>query len=246
MIVTELDTFVKKFYQLWNAGQVAHLDVDSNAGNAWVGLRVQLGHAPGPLHQQLHPTYKKSDCPSRQRRRARRAAARAEEVNAEEATTTTTAETFIEETEVSTEEVEVAAEAATDKIDIVVPAAEEASSDQVKCDQCELTFRNTRGLKTHKGRVHKMIQQLDGFEEEPDNDYEYTFESNYGEEDILYTLEELNIVSKLVSRVKIGSDRSANRLCTVIVSIPRDGWQWPGMNGLQREVIKNLKSIPSC
>ena len=130
--------------------------------------------------------------------------------------------------------------------EIISSAAEEASSDHVKCDQCDSTFRNTRGLKAHKGRGHKMIQQLDGFEEESDNEYEYTFESNYGEEDILYTFEELNIASKLVSRVKIGSDRSANRLCTVIVSIPRDGWQWPGMNGLQREVIKNLKSIPSC
>ena len=84
MSVTELDTFIQKFYQLWNSGQTAHLDVDTHAGKAWVGLRVQLGHVPGPLHH--HPPFiqprKKSESPSRQRRRARRAAAR---LTAEEA-----------------------------------------------------------------------------------------------------------------------------------------------------------------
>jgi hypothetical protein len=77
----EIDTFVKKFYQLWSAGRTAHLDVDTHAGKAWVGLRVQLGHAPGPLHHQHHPQ-KKTVSPSQQRRRARRAAARL--TNAEE------------------------------------------------------------------------------------------------------------------------------------------------------------------
>ena len=80
MSITEIDNFVKKFYQLWNAGHTAHLDVDTHAGNAWVGLRVQLGHAPGPLHHHPHPPFfqaqKKTVSPSRQRRRARRAAAR--------------------------------------------------------------------------------------------------------------------------------------------------------------------------
>ena len=88
MFVTELETFVQKFHQLWSAGQSAHLDLEAHAGRAWVGLRVQLGHVPGPLHHQLHPqpnpkVQKKKDSPSRQRRRARRAAARqasAEEV----------------------------------------------------------------------------------------------------------------------------------------------------------------------
>ena len=62
----------------------AHLDVRTHAGEAWVSLHVQLGHAPGPLHHQLHPTFPPSprskNSPSRQRRRARRAAARTEKV----------------------------------------------------------------------------------------------------------------------------------------------------------------------
>ena len=79
MAVPELESFVKKFHQLWSAGLSAHLDLDANDGRAWVGLRVQLGHAPGYLHQHLHPSYdqayRKPDSRSRQRRRVKRAAA---------------------------------------------------------------------------------------------------------------------------------------------------------------------------
>ena len=76
MVTTELDSFIQKFYRLWYDGHTAHLDLDTCAGKAWVGLRVQLGHAPGPLHQQQFHFRKKSFGPSRQRRRERRAATR--------------------------------------------------------------------------------------------------------------------------------------------------------------------------
>ena len=77
MLVTELETFVQKFHQLWKAGLSAHLDLESHAGNAWVGLRLRLGQdVPGPHLQVFHPSSKKSDSPSRQRRRARREAVR--------------------------------------------------------------------------------------------------------------------------------------------------------------------------
>ena len=80
---SELDTFIVKFRHLWKAGLDAHLDIESHAGQAWVGLHVRLGHEPGPAQQ--HPPFtphvdkKTRDGPSRQRRRARRAAARAEQ-----------------------------------------------------------------------------------------------------------------------------------------------------------------------
>ena len=48
MTVTELDTFVTKFYHLWSAGLNAHLDVKTHAGNAWVSLHLDLGPAPDP------------------------------------------------------------------------------------------------------------------------------------------------------------------------------------------------------
>ena len=85
MYVTELDSFVYKFHQLWKAGITAHLDVDSHAGKAWVGLRVQLGHVPGPAHQhQVHPSFPKISHhihrgPAYQRRQERRKAAAAAE-----------------------------------------------------------------------------------------------------------------------------------------------------------------------
>ena len=47
MVTTELDSFLQKFYRLWYDGHTAHLDLDTCAGKAWVGLRVQLGHALG-------------------------------------------------------------------------------------------------------------------------------------------------------------------------------------------------------
>ena len=54
-MVTELDTFIQKFHQLWNSGHTAHLDLDTCAWKAWVGLRVhvQLGYAPGPPHEKV-------------------------------------------------------------------------------------------------------------------------------------------------------------------------------------------------
>ena len=81
MIVTEVDTFIQKFRDLWQSGLDAHLDLDTHAGQAWVGLRVRLGHAPGPLHHQVQPNSqrKSRNSPSRQRRRAKRASARQNE-----------------------------------------------------------------------------------------------------------------------------------------------------------------------
>ena len=84
MASQEIHSFVEKFHQLWNAGFSAHLDVDTHAGEAWVGLRVNLGHARGghqPEQGHLASFYPKQESSSRQRRRARRAAARSVQEN---------------------------------------------------------------------------------------------------------------------------------------------------------------------
>ena len=84
MNVTERDSFVKKFHQLWNDGLTSHLD--THAGNACVGLRVQLGHVPVPLQRPVPPFQQKVHwtvvSPSCQRRRARSEAAQKEKENA--------------------------------------------------------------------------------------------------------------------------------------------------------------------
>ena len=77
---SEFGSFVSKFRNLWAAGKVAQLNVECHHGVATVGLRVQLGRAPAPVHRhhgqhQHQPGRRKS--PAQQRRKARRAAERA-------------------------------------------------------------------------------------------------------------------------------------------------------------------------
>lgn len=89
---SELDSFIRKFHQLWSAGYSAHLDVGTTAGQAWVGLRVQLGAENSNQGTFFpHPKPKKRFGPSRIRRRNRRAAARAamnaDDINTEEVVT---------------------------------------------------------------------------------------------------------------------------------------------------------------
>ena len=78
MASQEIYSFVEKFHQLWNAGLSAHLDIDTHAGEAWVGLRVKLGNGHEHPSEYKQPTsfYLKPETSSRQRRRSRRAAAR--------------------------------------------------------------------------------------------------------------------------------------------------------------------------
>ena len=70
----EIDSFVGKFRQLWRAGLDVHLDLNAHAGNAWVGIKLNLGQ-PKSTQQQCE-ILKKRYSPSRIRRRERRAASR--------------------------------------------------------------------------------------------------------------------------------------------------------------------------
>ena len=261
----ELDSFFCKFKFLWYAGYDANLRVETNAGEAKVILEAGLGPFTVPTqpfnfphgHDAHHVRHHNS--PAQKRRRERREAARRDaatiqdnlnDENAVEASEVVDAEKVSTNTAEKALETIQAGKATTQESNNTV-AEEAKDSNHVQCDLCDSEFRNTRGLKTHKGRVHKNISQMDGFIEEQDLDENcvFTFESTYAEEDIKYTLVELlseEIVCELISRVKIGNVRSANHLCKVIVSIPRDDWQWPVMGELQAEVLKNLKMSPSC
>ena len=79
MAEQEIDSFIRKFKDLWKCGFDAHLDVDTHAGQAWVVLRVGLG-VHGHHQAKIIGT---SDSPCRHCRRARREVAR--KVKAEEA-----------------------------------------------------------------------------------------------------------------------------------------------------------------
>ena len=94
MFHTQLNSFVVKFHQLWKAGYNAHLNVDSHAGYAWCGLRVDLGAAPAaPRHQQQVRPGPRRHAPSYRRRLEARAAARAAASNEAEKATEDATET---------------------------------------------------------------------------------------------------------------------------------------------------------
>ena len=152
MEATEIDTFIRKFYQLWNSGHTAHLDIDTCAGKAWVGLRLQLDHAPAG-HQHQPAYHQKRFSASRQRRRIRRAAAHAANTHthahAEEASekstnngdVNTTAKKVFENVdhgnkEVETEEVE-AEEVVVEETEAEEVVVEETEAEEVEVEEVE-------------------------------------------------------------------------------------------------------------
>ena len=77
----EIEKFFVKIKQLWKAGWNAHLDLDANGGQAWVGLRLQLSGGGLTTMKAAKDTLKKSN--SREWRRARIAFLRNSGVNKE-------------------------------------------------------------------------------------------------------------------------------------------------------------------
>ena len=187
----ELDSFFSKFKFLCCYGYNASLKVENVAGEATVILEAGPFPVPAQPFNYRHQV-RRHLCPAQQCRRERREAARRaaavaqnqlndQELEAEEVTNDDK-ETVNEATVVETV-------AATD--DSATATAEEAVA-AVPCDLCDSKFRNIRGLKTHKGRVHKeIIPQFDGAGEEPETQCVYTFVSTFAEEDVEYTLKEV-------------------------------------------------------
>lgn len=145
MHVSELDTFIDKFKQLWFCGLDAHLDVNTQAGHAWVGLHLRLGAAPpGPPHFHLHQEQERPRHvgPAQLRRRERRKAGR--QAAAEVARRHEPASCDAEEVEHNVENDE---EVNTDNEEIVIADitnAGEASTDtdNYSCELCDSNFKN--------------------------------------------------------------------------------------------------------
>ena len=165
MFVTELDSFVQKFHQLRKAGLTAHLDLDTHAGNAWVGLRVQLSHVPGPAQ---HSSHHQRRGPAYQRRQLRRQAAQADQASesSHAAETAQTAETSSSSDALPTAQASEASNV-TENVDMtkeseekeVSKLAEEAS---FQCDMCDFESNWANGLNIHMARKHADMEQLDG------------------------------------------------------------------------------------
>ena len=147
-----------------------------------MGLRVQLGHVPGPLHHQVHPQHQQAFrkvSPSRLRRRARRLAARENASFANTRATGEVATTSSEEEHANT--VEYTGDASTtekeenndpteqnekttekvehEKVDEKVA---ENASDTFQCLICDFTSTWKNGLSVHMGKKHGNLEQLDG------------------------------------------------------------------------------------
>ena len=179
MHVSELYSFVQKFNQLWKAGFTAHLDLDSHAGDAWVGLRLQLGqqspdqYVPPPSFRTRGPSYRRR----LERRRAERFQASSspeptvevrESGNSEAEKASTEQKDEIVD---STEEVE---EIATSLKDSESAGAHESQKlDQkdaekanlpgyFECPICDFSSTWNNGLKIHMSKVHTKLEQLDG------------------------------------------------------------------------------------
>ena len=186
MHATELDSLVGKFHQLWKAGFTAHLDLDTHAGNAWIGLRVQLGPAPPGRshhpHQDVSPRRYRG--PSYRRRLEKRRAARfeaspssiptaevgdgqpiTENLEAAKATIEHHVEDLAEkvkEKEKSTENSEIVGDT-NDRNNQELNVAEKANlPEYFECPICDFTSTWNNGLKVHMSRVHSKLEQIDG------------------------------------------------------------------------------------
>ena len=142
----ELDSFVRKFRNLWKAGSHAKLYVETEAGNAFVNLQVGLG--------QTHPQYQdghRAVGPLKQRRRERRAAAREATAAAEEAGVTAEKE--------STEEVIENAEQVSEEDSHKPEESFDYNFSDAKLEN--VSNRENHVMKEHKV-THSPIPQLDG------------------------------------------------------------------------------------
>ena len=262
----EIDRFVSKFKHLWSLGLDASIKVETHAGQAWVNLQVGLGCPPHSQQYHLPQQHGRPRHhhvgPSQYRRRERRAAVREKTFagNQEDSVGEEAADLVAEEV--------IDAADAPERIAPLPSVAEEAEevneaaaevvtkeSDDVKaeysCELCDFKVKSLRAFRTHTANKHANIPQVDGVVDESlEVANTFTFVSEYHEEDILYTVEEVipkEVKAHLTSRVRYGGLRSADHLCTLLVKLPPDRktFNWPKMTPLQVEVLKNLDLSPA-
>ena len=160
MFNTEFDHFVRKFFQLRQAGHTAHLDVDTQAGQVRVALSVELGagHAP----EQLLP--RRSRSPSYYRRQTRRKADR------EAAGKTSNADVNVPETPAAEAEARgeddpgaSAAEAAVQTEDVQGTPAGEA---EVQDEETQTIMANSRTTSEFSNKEYGELYASIGWKEE--------------------------------------------------------------------------------
>ena len=214
MLSSELDSFVLKFKSLWYSGIDAHLDVETHAGQAWVGLRVGLGHPPGLPQPHL---LRKKDSPSKQRRRARRAEAR--KLAADEAAVK------------ASEKAKTPKEATKDNLVRVteevndIKAVEETAVTMCTGEVTDEFCRNAEYCQMSNVRFTFKSE----YREE---DIEYSTRKILPED----------AVSTLVSRARIGW--TADYLCVLeLEGVDHENFVWPDMDSSEEEVLRELERM---
>ena len=165
----EATSFMEKFKSLWQAGHTANLFLETQAGQAWVTLKVALG--PHPAEQAPPQNYPRQLSPSQWRRLQRRKAARnAEETNGVaprnyEENACATTEKDVDQNLETLKEAD--ASAIVDQPEVVENVETEnvvtqAATNDRKCVICDKTFATEKGLQCHLGKSHGNIPQLDG------------------------------------------------------------------------------------
>ena len=140
----------------------AHLDIDTYAGEALVGLCVRLGHVPGPPHHQAHrqSIEKYRNGPSRHWRRESRAQERnqpgAEEASRAEAENLNAGN----ETDSMEAEKEESVSKATEKVVVKELNINEVGSNaeagvDYSCNLCDGKFSSLRAVRIHEGKKYK-------------------------------------------------------------------------------------------
>ena len=162
------------FHQLWKAGDTAHLNLNTYAGQAWVGIRTPLGH-PGQPQQYQHqtPNYHQYSQPSPNQRspsyfcrKQRRQAAKA----AEE-TTTNQEETTAEEADhaekhlnnlnsetknptLTTEEVEKMIESNIEQTNIIIDKTAKPNNEETITEEPTNTTKTNFSVKSAHSNVN--------------------------------------------------------------------------------------------
>ena len=166
MNVMEIQSFIFKFHQLWKAGVTAHLNLDTQAGKAWVGLRVELGQfdqVPAQTRSQRSPSYF--------RRQERRKAAKAADVTVADTVEENVVETSAVKADCSDHQEENRTNAAAE-------AVESLEAVQHKCKICDFKTNWKNSLSVHMTRKHSKIEQIDG-NLDKDSDDELTSSRSY-------------------------------------------------------------------
>ena len=271
--MTELQSFISKFHQLWEAGVTAHLDIDTHAGQAWVGLRAQLGPVPGPQYhyqpyQNVHATTHRRS-PSYFRRQERRKAAKTAVANA--TVVIDTAEQAVMAREITAEiagaheaVINVAKKAKNeDSVTETKDSAQNAHHDiseeditiadkAIPCDFCEKTFKTVSGLRSHERGKHRAssgspIPHVDGFEDTEESYVNFAFTSNYGEEDIVDSLDKIKEKTKaeveLLSRVRTRPLSADHDCFGRIAPVNPVGFVWPELDPENAVVFTKLVQL---